>query len=189
MRNCARAQLRDNAEQALVSINALASSASPKHSNILMLTNRIVIPTVHMKPFSTMNILATARDKGHKQLTSNSDSNTVRSPNVSVQKSRAFQPLCFPHQTLDIHAGCDTTTMDPEPTRRTPQRRSRTIEQFPRGQGNGHKTWALRQAARWTRCVPSFWKQVVNLYTVCRSSSTMATSVEAEIEESTPQCG
>ena len=78
-------------------------------------------------------------DKGHKQLTSNSDSNTVRSPNVSVQKSRAFQPLSFPYQTLDIHAGRDI---------RTPQHRSRKIEQFPQGQGNVHKTWALRQAAR-----------------------------------------
>ena len=53
MRNCAWAQLRDNAEQALLSINALASNACPKHSNILILTNRIVIPTLHMKLFST----------------------------------------------------------------------------------------------------------------------------------------
>ena len=51
---CARAQLRDNAEQALVSINVPAPSANPKHSNFLLLTNRIVIPTVHMKLFSTM---------------------------------------------------------------------------------------------------------------------------------------
>ena len=31
---------------------------------------------------------------------------------------------------------------------------------------------ALRQAARWTRCVPSFWKHVENLCTFCRSTST-----------------
>ena len=53
VRKGARAQLRDNAEQALLSINVPAPSVCPKHSNFLMLTNRIVIPTVHMKPFST----------------------------------------------------------------------------------------------------------------------------------------
>ena len=46
----------------------------------------------------------------HTLGTSNSDSNTVRSPDVSGQWSREFQPLCLPH--LDSHPTRSHTCLD-----------------------------------------------------------------------------
>ena len=70
-----------------------------KHSNFLNRPKHTVSPTAFHKEHH-------GNSKGIKIQsigTSNSDSNTVRSLNVSDQKSREFQPLCCPH----IHASDD----------------------------------------------------------------------------------
>ena len=91
-------------------------------------------------------------DQGHKQLTSNSDSNLVRSPNVSVHKSREHSSRCAFH----IRHSIFTQVVIFEPLSGGPAQSS----SFREAKAMCTRLGALRQAARWTRCVPSFWKHV-----------------------------
>ena len=58
-----------------------------KHSNFLNRSKHTVSPTHGHCKVTGIQTIGTL----------NSDSNTVRSPNVSDQKSRDFQPLCCPY--------------------------------------------------------------------------------------------